>query len=87
MAEVLSPGMAAVLERLVAGHVHNVKPTFNAFEHGLLLCAGAALSVVNRTNGAASEIGRQAAHVVSKNRNSAALLQVGQAVHRRLMLR
>ncbi len=75
MAKVLSPGMAAVLERLVAGYLCGIKPGFTDYELGLLRCAGGALSVVNRTEGAASEIGKQAARVVSRNVQSGNLLK------------
>lgn len=60
LAKTLSPGMAAVLERLVAGYLTGQRPNFTQEEHGLLMCAAMALSAVNRTPGAAKDIGDKA---------------------------
>lgn len=67
VAEALAPGMAQVLERLVAGYLTGTRPQFTCMEEILLRSAGAALSIVNRTPGSAQQIGRDAARAVSHN--------------------
>lgn len=83
IAAALSPGMAAVLERLVAGYLQGVRPQFSLVEISLLQCAGAALSVVNQTPGSAQEIGRNAAMAVSSNPDSLRLIQAVQTLNQR----
>ncbi len=83
VAAVLSPGMARVLERLVAGYVSGVRPQFSIPEFMLLQCAGAALSVVNRTPGSAEEIGRGAAVAVCKSPDSLKLVQAARTLNQR----
>lgn len=75
VAAALSPGMAKVLEKLVASHFLKTRPSLTFDETLLLQCAGAALSVVNRTPGSAQQIGRGAAVAVSRNPDAYRLVE------------
>jgi hypothetical protein len=83
VAAALSPGMAIVLEKLVAAYFVGIRPQFTFPEVVLLQCAGGALSVVNRTPGSAEEIGRKAAAAVSRNPASLRLVQAAQTLNQR----
>jgi hypothetical protein len=69
-AEALSPGMSAVLERLVAAYLTGTPVQFTAADNAMLMASGLALSLINRTPGAAVRIGRMGAGVVAQNPES-----------------
>src|SRR5271165_2603028 len=75
-AELLSPGMASALERLLAGTLTETPVQFTEVEMFHLKAAAAALSIVNRTPDAATKIGRAAALVVASNPRSFELAKV-----------
>ncbi len=83
VAAALSPGMAKVLEKVVAGHLTRVRPKLSIDEAMLLQCAAAALSVVNRTPHSAAEIGRAAAVAVSRNPDAMQLIEAVATVNQR----
>jgi hypothetical protein len=84
VAAALSPGMARVLERLVTAYISGTQPHFTAGDNALLVAAGLALGTVNRTPGAAEQIGREAAYSISLSPYAKNLLSVGQAVQKQL---
>jgi F0F1-type ATP synthase membrane subunit c/vacuolar-type H+-ATPase subunit K len=86
IAAVLSPGMAYVLERLVAAYVTGTQLTLTSGENALLIAAGLALGTVNRTPGAAQQIGRDAAHAVSRSPHAMGLLSIATSIQQQLQV-
>ena len=87
VAAVLSPGMATVLEQLVTAYLNGTQVNFNHGDNMLLAAAAFALGTVNRTPGAAQQIGRDAAHAVAHSPHAKNLLSLGSSVSNGLGLK
>jgi hypothetical protein len=77
IAESVAPGMAIVLQKLVRSFLSGVDEYWTDAEIIYLQMAYASLQTVNSTPNGAREIGKQAAKIVSNNKNADNLHSLG----------